>query len=345
MTDDLPEIRSGHPYLMYDMLRDTPNGIRKTLEIMKKVDYSFLTDDLFLTGNGTAYHSSTLGAQVLWDTKKTWKSIQSYELENYYSASGTLVGFSHTGKTKSTVDAMKSASGEVMKVGVSHYAGTPLLEASEHRIVIGNSPDMSLCNTKAFFDNAFASLEIANTYGNLGIDSMDFMNSVSKAIEELERPVSEAIEKLRKPNQIFVLGAGPSLIAAREAAQKIKESTHLHAEGIELEEFNHGCTSVIDDQSLVLIINSKEVNRRTLDIVNACRTVGTQSLVINGEGDLRLDVEEPSNRYLYPILAMVPLYYTAYYLALKTGVNPDYLRFEDKRYLDYDNIVFPPGAH
>ena len=345
MTDDLPEIRSRHPYLMYEMLKDTPAGIRSTLEIMKKEDYSFLKDNLYFTGNGTAYHSSTLGAQVLWNSSKPWKSLQSYELEHYYKASGTLVGFSHTGKTKSTVDAMKITGKDVMKVGVSHYAETPLLESSDHEIVIGNSPDKSLCNTKAFFDNAFASLEISNAYGNLGIDSSDFMNTIEKAIHAVEKPVSEAVESLRKPMDIFVLGAGPSLIAAREAAQKIKESTHLHAEGIELEEFNHGCTSVIDERSLVIIINSREVDQRTRDIVRACRTVDTQTLVINGEGDYNLEVEEQSNRYLYPILAMVPLYYTAYYMAIKMGINPDYLRFEDKRYLDYDNIVFPPGAH
>lgn len=345
MTDDLPEVRKEHPYLMYEMLKDTPNGIRKTLDTMKRESYDFLSDRLFITGNGTAYHSSTLGAQALWESGRHWRSIQSFELEHYYTPSGTLVGFSHTGKTKSTVDSMKAADRNVKTVGISHYPDTPLLEASQHSIVIGNSPDMSLCNTKAFFDNAFAALELSSVYGNLGIDTQDFMNVVERSISDLEKPVAEAVQELRKPRDIFVLGAGPSLIAAREAAQKIKESTHLHAEGIELEEFNHGCTSVIDDSSLVIIINSGEVKQRTGDIVKACKTVETQTLVINGPGDFSIDMEEMSNPYLYPIQAMVPLYYSAYYLALKMGVNPDYLRFEDKRYLEYDNIVFPPGAH
>lgn len=345
MTDDLPEVRSRHPYLMYEMLKDTPAGMKKTLEILKKEDFDFLSDKLFITGNGTAYHSSTLGAQVLWNSGMHWRSIQSYELEHYYKPSGTLIGFSHTGKTKSTVDSLKIAGNDVKKVGISHYANTPLFHASNHQILIGNSPDLSLCNTKAFFDNAFASLEISNVYGDLSIDTNGFMEQVSRSIINMERPVKEAVDELRKPKDIFVLGAGPSLIAAREAAQKLKESTHLHAEGIELEEFNHGCTSVIDDKSLVIIINSKEVNSRTSDIVNACKTVGTQTMVINGNGDQTIELEETQDPYLFPIAAMVPLYYTAYYLALKLGVNPDYLRFEDKRYLEYDNIVFPPGAH
>lgn len=345
MTDDLPEIRKGHPYLMYEMLKNTPAGIRKTIEIMKKVDYSFLTDRLCFTGNGTAYHSSTLGAQVLWDSGREWQSIQAYELEHYHHIRGTLVGFSHTGKTKSTVDAVNSVGSDVITVGISHYGNTPVLRASTRGIVIGDSPDLSLCNTKAFFDNAFAALEIARVFGELEIDTEAFARLIEEEIGAKEEPVSKAIESLPAPRDIFVLGAGPAYIAAREAAQKIKESTHLHAEGIELEEFNHGCTSVIDDKSLVIIINSPEVNKRTSEIVKACRTVGTRTLVINGSGDQSIRVKVPENQYLYPVVAMVPLYYAAYFLAIKLGINPDYLRFEDKRYLDYDNIVFPPGAH
>ena len=345
MTDDLPEVRKSHPYLMYEMLKKTPAGIRKTIEIMNKVDYSFLTDKLWFTGNGTAYHSSTLGAQILWDSEKQWNSIQAFELEHYHHIRGTLVGFSHTGKTKSTVDAMNSVGSEVKKVGISHYHGTPLLNSSSYGIVIGDSPDLSLCNTKAFFDNAFAALEISRIFGGIELDTSAFADLIENEILRQEKRISEAVDLLPEPRDIFVLGAGPSYIAAREAAQKIKESTHLHAEGIELEEFNHGCTSVIDDKTLVIIINSPEVNQRTSDIVKACKTVGTATLVINGEGDQSVNVKVPQNHYLYPIAAMVPLYYIAYFLALKTGINPDYLRFEDSRYLDYDNIVFPPGAH
>lgn len=345
MTDDLPEIRKRHPYLMYEMLHSTPSGIRETLRIMHETDYSFLTDNLVFTGNGTAYHASTLGAQVLWESDKRWRSIQSYELEHYYREKGTLVGFSHTGKTKSTVDAIKSAGTDVKKVAVTHYSRTPLSDASDLSLVIGDSPDRSLCNTKAFFDNSFAAIEIAKEYGGMEVDTEGLADQVEANITELEKPVKEITEELTGLRDIFVLGAGPSLIAAREGAQKIKEATHLHAEGIELEEFNHGCTSVIDGESLVIIINAPEVTERTSDIVRASREVGARTLVINGEGDYSINLEFPENRILYPILAMVPLYYTAYYLALKVGVNPDYLRFEDRNYLNYDNIVFPPGAH
>lgn len=345
MTDKLPEIRKKHPFLMYDMIKDTPEGVRKTIETMEKVNYSFLSERLYLTGNGTAYHAATLGAQILWDTNRKWRSIQAFELEHYHKISGTLVGFSHTGKTKSTIDAIKSVGRDVETVGISHEGNTPIIVASKQGIVIGNSPDKSLCNTKAFFDNSFAALEIAKRFGRIDLDSVQLLSQVESGIRQLEKPVAEDVERMVSINDVFVLGAGPNFISAREAAQKIRESTHLHAEGIELEEFNHGCTAVIDDSTLVVLINTPEVNKRVEDIVNACGKVGTKTFTINGPGDFSVELEYPENRYLYPILVMVPMYYLAYYLALKLGINPDYLRFEEKRYLDYDNVVFPPGAH
>jgi len=345
MTDDLPLQRKGHPYIMYDMLRDSYNGVKSTIQIMKKVDMSIFKSPLTVTGNGTALHSGIAGSQVLGRNGFQWISIQAYELEHFGRSEGTVIGISHTGKTKSTVDAMEKAGKSAVTVGISHFDNTPLLKVSTHGIVIGNSPDESLCNTKAFFDNAFAMLAISNSFGDLGLDLDNLGEKFRNVLDRSDDPMKKMAQGIGRVDRIFVLGSGPNFVTAREGAQKIKESTHIHAEGIELEEFNHGCTSVIDDRSLVIIINSETDSPRTGDIVKACRFTGTKTAVINGEGDYSFTVPEKVDPYIQPILNMVPVYYLAYYMALQYGVNPDYLRFEDKRYLDYDNVVFPPGAH
>jgi glucosamine--fructose-6-phosphate aminotransferase (isomerizing) len=345
MTDDLPEIRKSHPYVMYDMMKDIPNGIRATLNKMREADYSFLDGPLYLTGNGTAYHSAAIGGQVLTGSGKPWHLIQSYELEKYHRPEGVVVGVSHTGKTKSTVDSLIHSGKFAKTVAITHYPDSPLTEAADYSIIIGNSPDMSLCNTKAFFDNAAAVFEISKRYGNLDLDFNPVSEAIVKAVETMDGEIRSISKELNDIRDVFVLGAGPNYITAREAAQKIKESTHIHAEGIELEEFNHGCTAVIDDNTLIVIISTPNVMERTTQIVNASKKVGSRTLVLNGEGDFTVDTGAPDNEYLTPFVNMVPLYYLAYYMSVNRDLNPDFLRFEDKRYLDYDSIVFPPGAH
>lgn len=345
MTDDLPEIRKSHPYVMYDMMKDTPNGIRATLEKMDNFNFSVLKSPLYITGNGTAYHSAVIGAQILTRDNVPWNHIQAYELEKYHTPTGTVIGVSHTGKTKSTIDALNKAKKTANTVGITHYENSPMVDVVDHSIVIGNYPDMSLCNTKTFFDNVFAVMKLASVFGNIEIDLPSLAQKVEKGIEELDGPVREIASSLTDVNAIFVLGAGPNFIVAREAAQKIKEATHVHTEGIELEEFNHGCTAVIDEKSLVIIIETPTVRDRSQDIVRACKEVGSRTLVINGKGDFSVETPGTGDEYLDPVLNIVPLYYLAYHLAVKKGINPDYLRFEEEPYLKFDQVIFPPGAH
>src|SRR5579875_1376878 len=285
MTDELPERRTSHPYVMYDMIHEIPSGIDGTLKKLESFDSSFLEEPLIFTGNGTAYHSAVLGAQFLSGSGIQWNHIQAYELRHYFKPSGSIIAFSHTGKTLSTVEVVRQYRRTLKTVGITHYPDSPLAKESEVSYVIGNSPDLSLCNTKAFFDNAFAAMTIADRIASLDLDFRGFLEAIRRDMFAAEEKVRKICGELAGLHDIFVLGAGPNFIAAREAAQKMKESTHLHAEGIELEEFNHGCTSVIDDRTAVFIISGPEDAGRTLDIVRACREVGTKTVVINQDGD------------------------------------------------------------
>ncbi|MGC8608984.1 MAG: SIS domain-containing protein [Thermoplasmata archaeon] len=343
MTDTLPDQRKGHPYVMYDMMRDIPNGIERTIRSMEKSDMDFLGDNMIFTGNGTAYHSAIIGAQILDQYGRKWSAIQAYEILMYRKISSLVIGVSHTGKTKSTVDAIIKAGKTAKTVGITHFKDSPLAKESDFPIVIEDE-DKSLCNTKAFFNNAFASLYISSQYANINVDFSNLKTLIDKHVRDDDAEIKSIAPDFRDTNSIFVLGSGPNFAAAREGAQKIKEATHIHAEGIELEEFNHGCTSVIDDRSLLIIISNKTNVERTNQIVKASRYVGTKTLVINGDGDYSF-YNEDIDEYYSPFLNMIPMYYFAYYLAVARGINPDYLRFEDDRYRKYDDTVFPPGAH
>ena len=346
MTDTVPEKRVKHPYFMYDMMMETPVSLDITRKTMENIDYSFLFNNpLLFTGNGTAYHAAQIGSGFLYKTDLKYSFVQSFELLNYYMpVHGTVVGISNSGKTKSTIDSLVYQKKFAYIVGVTHYHGTPMESISDKGIII-DSDDKSLCNTKSFFDNAVAAMYIGVHYSHLPVDINTVINSVNELIVSMDSSIKKIAHELYHVNRIFVLGAGPEEPVAREAAQKIKEATHIHAEGIELEEFIHGCTSLIDEKSLVIIINSRTVEGRSMDIVRACRVVGTKTFTLNGDGDYSIDVTDLGDEYLNALLNIVPLYYLAYYIAVENNVNPDLLRFDEESYRKFDDIVFPPGAH
>ncbi len=346
MTDELPEIRKGHPYVMYDMLRDIPNGIAKTIEATREIEFDFGNRKVIFTGNGTAFHSAIAGAQIFGGNNDAIRFIQAYELENFWNPSGqTIVAYSHTGKTKSTVDAVRKHSENNETVGVSHYSDSPLLIASGTPVVIGNSPDASLCNTKAFFDNAFNAMILSASIMGTDADFNGISDHLNSNAADIEKQARSTAAELHDYNNIYFLGAGPDYVFARESAQKTREATHLRAEGIELEEFNHGCTAVMDSKTLLVIACNDVVKSRAGEIVRASREVDSTTVAINGSGDFSIEFDEHEIPAVNTLSSILAAYYLDYYLALELGVNPDMLRFEDERYLKYDSIVFPPGSH
>ncbi len=345
LTDDLPELRTKHPFVMYDMLKDIPAGIRATINIAESQDLPLDKPPYYFTGNGTAFHSAIAGAQSISNHDDRIKFVQAYELEKFWKPSGTIIAYSHTGKTKSTVDAVRRHRGLNMTIGVSHFPHSPLLENTLHQVVIGNSPDASLCNTKAFFDNAFHAMYLASRIMSRNVDMRAISGAIISAGDGMDQSARSLADKLRDIGSIYVLGAGPDIVFARETAQKLREATHLRSEGIELEEFNHGCTAVMDEGTLLIIANNRTVNGRVSDIVRASREVGSRTLVLNGDGDYSFNFETFNDGITDTLLNVLAIYYFAYHLAVKIGVNPDLLRFEDSRYRRYDDVIFPPGAH
>lgn len=345
MTDDLPEKRTGHPYVMYDMLKDVPAGIKATIEQTRNAEVILEKGPFYFTGNGTAFHSAIAGAQIASSNDERIRFIQAYELERFWNPSGTIIAYSHTGKTKSTVDALRKHAKQNYTIGVSHYSGSPLMKYADKDITIGNSPDLSLCNTKAFFDNAFNAAILTSEITGIQAEVDEIADMISSAGNSLDSQAKSITDELNDIDSIFVLGAGPDYVFARESAQKLREATHLKAEGIELEEFNHGCTAVMDDKTLLVIACNDVVKERVSDIVRASREVKSKTVVLNGEGDITFAFDTPDDIRAKTLLNVLAAYFLGYHLAVGKGVNPDFLRFEDERYLKYDSIVFPPGAH
>ncbi len=342
MTDELPEIRKSHPYIMYDMLKETPKALRTTLENVGNLNLEFKKRGVTVTGNGTSYHSGVLGFQFINRYEHAWNSYMGYELEKYFEPYPNIVALSHTGKTFSTLEAIRRHSDSNV-IGITHYSDSPLAKESNIPVVI-NEKDRSLCNTKAFFDNVLASAIIAKKYAGEDYDFKGFIQIMEKTLEKADREMKSVVNEIDGIKNIFVLGAGNNFIAARETAQKLKEATHIHSEGIELEEYNHGCTSVTDNGTLLIIISGHSDRQRTEQIVAGIHHVKAKALTINGAGDFEI-YPDTRNDFEFPIQAIAYTYYFAYHMAEKLNINPDILRFDEKEYYDFDMAVFPPGHH
>lgn len=353
--------RIAHPFFMYDMIKTIPDSVCSTVDTVRKSKINVDSPEpLVFTGSGTAFYSALMGSQILNLTSVKWKAIQSFELANYENSSGgVIIGVSHSGITKSTLDALSKARlFGARVVGLSHFADRPIARVAEKTLLIGNGPDKSRCHTKTYAASSAATMELSfeltESLSNelepvrkqFDSELLTKLSLVTKSTEETAR---NAVAKLGNLRKIFFVGAGPNLVTAREAALKIKESSYLPAEGMEMEEVLHGPWSAFDEDTLIVVVApSGPSQHRAKDLLSASKELGATTILVSDSQGLDSDFKftiPPIHEYLSPFLAIIPLYFFAYFLSVKNGNNPDYLHYLTPRYWDARQIIFPPGTH
>jgi glucosamine--fructose-6-phosphate aminotransferase (isomerizing) len=340
------------------MIKEIPAGFGTTSQQMKNLPE--LSGPITFTGNGTAFYASVMGSQILGLTKVPWRAIQGFELAHYESLTekGTVVGVSHSGITSATVDPLQRAKLRgALTIGLTHFTDRPISRVAERTFVIGNGPDKSRCHTKAYTDSAAAVLKIALEQARSSGSTLteierefdgNLLDKLTRTVRESEEPARKAAQELSSIKKMFFVGGGPNLVTAREAALKVKETSYLAAEGIELEEFQHGSWMALDREALVIAIAPEgPVRERTESLIGAARKIGAKTMVVTDasfEADYVLRFPD-TPEYLSPFLGIVPLYFLSYFLAVGKGNNPDYLRYLDPSYWAARQFVFPPGTH
>ena len=115
-----------------------------------------------------------------------------------------------------------------------------------------------------------------------------------------------------------------------EGSLKIKELAYIHAEGIAAGEIKHGPLALIENNTVVIVLNpSDDTYTDTLNSVYEMKSRGATIIGISNQTNEIYDyfIKLPTiNKLLYPIIEIIPLQILSYYLALKNNANPDYPR-------------------
>ncbi len=368
--------RATHPFHTYEMIQEIPAAFRETLRRIEETAADRvprLADRRILafTGSGTASYAAGLAEWFAASPSGRLGSafVNPFELTRYpprIDGSWALVGISHSGVTKTTVDALRFArSRGALTLGVTHFRDRPIASASDVTVLAGNGPDLSRCHTKCYVAGALAGALMALEWRVAsGGESRAAVEPVREGLESLppilervlrssDGPCKDLAAAMLGRSSVGIFGAGPNLPTAREAALKLRETSFLGATGMEIEEFLHGSWQSLDAESLVFVVAPEgPAHARALDLAKAAHTVGSHVVVVASEGDRELAgtadtlIELPRvDELLSPFVNIIPLYLFAYRSAVLRGHNPDLLRYLDPAYWSARQIVFPPGTH
>lgn len=167
------------------------------------------------------------------------------------------IAISQSGKSPDIV-ALAEAAGTAgaLSVSIVNDISSPLATASAHVIDMAAGPETSVAATKSFVNSILAGLMVLS---RIGKDS-----ALSSAIAGLPDRLEEALSHDWRPlsdhlatrSSMFVLGRGPAIAIAHEAALKMKETCAVHGEAYSAAEVLHGPVEIVDEDFPVLVFNA-----------------------------------------------------------------------------------------
>jgi glucosamine--fructose-6-phosphate aminotransferase (isomerizing) len=172
---------------------------------------------------------------------------------------------SQSGKSPDIVAMAQGArEGGALTVALTNTADSPLAAASDHAIDIMAGPERSVAATKTFVNSAVAGLALM---AHAAADAA-LLEALRKLPEDLEKAVAcdwmALAPALEGDRSLFVLGRGPALAIAAEAALKFKETCVMHAEAYSGAEVMHGPLALVEPGFPVLALAARDAAEPSL---------------------------------------------------------------------------------
>lgn len=239
----------------------------------------------------------------------------------------TCLAISQSGKSPDIVAMAETArQGGALTVALTNTADSPLAHASDFAIDILAGPERSVAATKTFVNSAVAGLALMAHCTN--------DTALLKALADLPGHFRNAIDcdwtplagALGPSPSMFVLGRGPSLALAKEAALKFKETCAVHAEAYSAAEVMHGPLALVRPGFPVLALAARDASQAS--IAEACSGLTDKDAAVFVTSDAatkahQLPFVATGHPLTDPLALIVSFYAFVEAFARQRGLDPD----------------------
>lgn len=237
------------------------------------------------------------------------------------------IAISQSGKSPDIV-AMAEAARQAgaVTIGLTNTPGSPLAAASSIAIDLAAGEEKSVAATKSFVNSVVAGLAVvAYATGN---------DKLLRALAELPSQLETAIscdwsplaDVLVEGRSFYVLGRGPSLAIAQEAALKFKETCALHAEAYSSAEVVHGPARIVENGFPVLALAAADVAEQSIaEVVDRLAGQGARAFITSTKSSAATALPvAPTGDPITGALALIVSFYAfVEALSRRRGFDPD----------------------
>lgn len=173
-----------------------------------------------------------------------------------------------------------------LTVAVTNASDSPLAQTCDIVLPICAGPELSVAATKTFIGTVAALARLVALWA----DNEDMTRAIERLPERLAAVAaldwSAVVPTLADVNSLVIIGRGPTLAIAREAALKLKETCNRHAEAFSGAEFLHGPVSLVSrSYPILMLMPTDAAGAGMRQLAVELRRLGS-SLFVAGSGEV-----------------------------------------------------------
>jgi glucosamine--fructose-6-phosphate aminotransferase (isomerizing) len=262
-------------------LRYLPDGLASVAHRLARGEIG----NVVLTGMGSSFHAFHPLHLRLIERGIHSSMVETSELFHYQGgllgSRSLLVVASQSGRSAETLRLLEEKRGGGI-VAVTNTADSPLAQAADVTLLTRAGEEATV-SCKTYLAAQMALTWLASVFE--GADPATAcvpLESAAPAVAEYLGPwrdlVAELCRDLDGVRNVFLVGRGASLAAVGAGGLIVKESTHVHAEGMSSAAFRHGPMEMCSESVFVLVFGgherTRDLNRRLFADVRAagCRS-------------------------------------------------------------------------
>lgn len=353
--------KGGFEHYMLKEIYEQPKAIRSTMQgrvdgAAGRINFTELAwnkvfiagvDRIFIVGCGTAYHAGIMGKYYLEHLARIPVEVDIASEFRYrsplVSEKSLAVFISQSGETSDTLAALR----EAKKLGartlaVTNVMGSSVAREADQVVYTDAGPEIAVASTKAYTTQLLVMYMLAVYIGVLRgalapeqeivcADNLLRLSEQLHRILENTEQIKVFAERYGSSRSAFFMGRSLDYAVALEGALKLKEISYIHAEAYAAGELKHGTLALIETGVPVIVLaTQKDIYDKTVSNMQEVKAREAAVIAIGLEGDDILSHHADhviyiprTDKFLAPILAVIPLQLLAYYAALARGCDVD----------------------
>lgn len=272
---------------------------------------------------GSSDHAATY-AKYLFETRLGWMTASAApSVSSIYHATPAMRGalfiaLSQSGRSPDLVATLTMARKQGARtLAIVNDASSPLAQNAEFVLPLHARTETSVAATKSYIGMLFTILWLVETVRGENTEWVAALPAQTRAAWDLDW--SALVSRFRDASSLFVLGRGPGLGVAQEAALKFKETAAIHAEAFSAAEVRHGPMALAAAGMPMLVFDAgDEASAEVARFVDYAEGLGCD-LLVTGR-DLP---EIRAHSLVQPILQVQSFYRAVCTIACLRGRDPD----------------------